>query len=289
MWMKAAGAANHVAQRFQGGRVERREIAGASVPVWTFGPEGAEPWLLLHGLASSSLAWRPVIQALKGECRLVAPEMSDWAGARNDGDGDGEPGGLSLDQRVAIAEELIRTDLGGGPATLAGMSLGGWAAVLAALRHPERVRRLLLVDAAGYREQDWERVERLVRVRTREDLDALVQELFARVPPGFRLAREGFFHAYRSPGVQSTLDAMEEKHAYGDEELASLDLPVGLVWGREDGLFGPEVAEATAERLPRSRLWLLDDCGHDPHWEAVEEFVESVREFRAWSAREEMS
>jgi pimeloyl-ACP methyl ester carboxylesterase len=280
MLLKAAGAVTHAVQRLHGGRVERREIAGASVPVWTFGPEGGEPWLLLHGLASSSLAWRPVVQALKPECRLVAPELSSWAGARQV---KGQ-GGLTLDQMVAVARELVDEDLGGGPVTVAGMSLGGWASVLYALEESQRVGRLLLVDAAGYREQDWERVERLVRVRTRSDLDELVTELFARVPPGFRFAREGFYRAYRSPGVQSTLDTMEESHAYGDEELARLPMPVGLVWGREDGLFGPEVAEATARRLPTSRLWLLDECGHDPHWEAVEEFVAAVREFREWAS-----
>lgn len=280
MWLRALGSVTVPIHRAAGGRRFFVQVAGARFPVWSYGPDDGEPWLLLHGLASSALAWRRVARDMKDTRRLLLPETSTWAGARRDDD---PSRGITLHQGVALVRTLHRDVFGGRPMTLGGMSLGGWMAVRTALDHPEIVRRLLLVDAAGWRDQDWHHVERLVRVDTRRDLDDLYDAIFADTPWGLRLVREAFFHGYRSQGVASTLDALGEGDAYGADDLARLDLPVGVVWGAEDGLFPAEVARATARALPRSRLWLLERCGHNPHWERPKDLVRTVREMDAWS------
>ena len=273
MLLRLFGRATVPVHRLLGGRRFDFEAAGMTVPVWEFGPADGEPWLLLHGLASSALAWRPIVQELPG-CRLLVPELSPWAGG---------PPALTLAQGVALATGLIERRLGGGPATVAGMSLGGWIAVRLALARPELVSRLLLVDAAGWRDQDWERIERLVRVETRRDLSALYDAIFSRVPWSLQVVREGFYHAYRSQGVASTLDSVTESQVYGPAEMARLAVPVGVVWGVDDGLFTTRVARETAQHARQGRLWLLPDCGHNPHWEAPGRFRRVVREFRDWA------
>lgn len=280
MWLRALGTLVVPVHRLSGGRRFFVDVAGARFPVWDYGPRDGEPWVLLHGLASSALAWRDVAVELSGGRRLLLPEMSTWSGAQRHDD---PSGGVTLEQGTALVHALVEDVLGGRPVTLGGMSLGAWIAVRVALDRPVLVRRLLLIDAAGWRGQDWQRVERLVRVETRKDLDSLYDAIFADPPWALRLVREAFFHAYRSQGVASILGSIREEDAYDADDLARLDLPTGVIWGTEDGLFPPEVARATAEALPESRLWLLRDCGHNPHWEKPRELVRAVQEFDLWS------
>lgn len=280
MWLRALGKLTVPAHRISGARRFFVDVAGARIPVWDYGPSEGEPWLLLHGLASSALAWRDVALDLRPKARVLVPEMSTWSGFRRHDD----PSlGMTLEQGTALVETLVEDVFGGRPVTLGGMSLGGWIAVRIALDHPRLARRLLLVDAAGWRDQDWQRVERLVRLDTRRDLDDLYDAIFADTPWTLRLVREAFFHAYRSQGVGATLEAIGEEDAYDARDLARLELPVGLVWGARDGLFPPAVGRAMARALPRSRLRLLEDCGHNPHWERPRELVRAVRELDAWS------
>ena len=66
--------------------------------------------------------------------------------------------------------DLLRRELAGEPATVVGLSLGGWLAVRLALAEPSLVSRLILIDAGGYREQDWEAIRELVTVESEEDV-----------------------------------------------------------------------------------------------------------------------
>ena len=87
---------------------------------------------------------------LRRSCRMVVPELSALGGTKCPGDG------LGVAASGEILQELMEREFGSRPVTLLGLSLGGWMAVRLALAHPERVSRLVLVDAGGYRDQDWE-------------------------------------------------------------------------------------------------------------------------------------
>ena len=121
-----------------------------SLVYYVIGPEDGEPWVLLHGLGSVAATWSPVMRGLRRSCRMLVPELSALGGTRCPGDG------LGIQPAVEILQKLLDRELGSRPVTLLGLSLGGWMAVRLALRHPERVSRLVLVDAGGYRDQDWD-------------------------------------------------------------------------------------------------------------------------------------
>lgn len=266
----------HGALRLAGGRPARRRLGDAELVCWRFGPEEGEPWLLLHGLASSALAWRPVAPRLaRSGCRLVVPELSELGGSRL------PLGGLAVEDGVAAAAALIEQELGGGPATVAGNSLGGWIAVRLALARPELVSRLVLVDAGGYREQDWERIEELVTVTEPADVEPLYGALFQRVPLPLRgVGRRAFFRAYSSPAVQGVNARIGEADAYGDRELATIVQPAALIWGEHDGLFRLAAAERMAAAMPRARLYTLAGAGHGVQWERPRELAAAIDDFR---------
>ena len=55
-------------------------------------------------------------------------------------------------------------------------------------------------------------------------------------------------------------------------DIPHLDFPVCLVWGKQDNVTPPEVAEEFHSLFKRSELYWIDKCGHSPMWEHPEEF-----------------
>ena len=100
-----------------------------------------EPVLLLHGWPQHWFEWRDVIPALAGEARLIAP---DWRGT---GWSDAPAGGYEKERMADDLFELLDA-LGLERVLVAAHDWGGWAAQLAAIRRPERFKRLLILNVA---------------------------------------------------------------------------------------------------------------------------------------------
>ena len=276
MVLRLARLAGQTALRLAGGRPVRLDAGCAELLCWRFGPAGGDPWLLLHGLASSALAWRPVVPRLAAHgCRLVVPELSALGGSVC------PDGGLAVAEAVAAAVKLIERELGGGPVTVAGQSLGGWMAVRLALARPDLVSRLVLVDAGGYRDQDWDQIEELVTVTEPADVTPLYGALFQRVPVPLRIGRGVFYRAYSSPVVRAILSKLRIEDTYDDRDLARLHQPAALIWGEHDGLFTFGTAERMAAAFPRARLYKVPGCGHAIQWECPGALADAVAEFHA--------
>jgi pimeloyl-ACP methyl ester carboxylesterase len=274
MLLRFFRTAKDAALRLRGARPFHLRLGPTELLAWRLGPPGGEPWLMLHGLASTALAWHSVLPDLAHDCRVVLPELAELGGTST------PDGGLSVADGVEVAVELIERELGGGPVTVAGNSLGGWTAVRLALARPELVSRLVLVAAAGYRDQDWQRIERLISVQEPGDLEPLLAALFSHPPKGLALGRRGIFEAYTSQSVAGVLGKLGEADTYGDAELAQIEVPTALVWGEDDGLFELEVAERMVAALPHGTLYRLPRCGHALHWERPRAFARAVAEFR---------
>jgi pimeloyl-ACP methyl ester carboxylesterase len=280
MVLRLFRAAKGAALWLRGARAVRVNAGPAELLVYRFGPRGSEPWVLLHGLASTALAWQAVLPTLGRDCRVLVPELSALGGSDVPGDG------LAVADGVATVVALIEGEFGGRPVTLAGNSLGAWIAVRLALQRPDLVDRLVLVAAAGYRDQDWERIRELITIRDTADVTALLPALFARVPVALHLARRAFRTAYGSPAVTSALAKLEARDAFGDEELARIEVPTALIWGEEDGLFHLETARRMAAALPQATLYPLPGCAHALHWEQPQALVEAIETFRRASRLE---
>src|SRR6185295_4890167 len=239
-------------------RLRKGEVA---LVYYDIGRRQGEPWLLLHGLGSVAATWSPVMRRLRRSCRMLVPELSALGGSECPG------GGLGVKAGVEILTELIERELGDRPFTLAGISLGGWMAVRLALAHPERISRLVLIDAGGYRDQDWPTIQSLVTVDDLAGVDRLYRALFVRVPWLMRVSRLTFLKAYTSPAVRNVLQDLSEADTFTDADLARLRMPTALIWGERDGLFTLETARAMAAALPQARLEVLPGRGHAVHLE----------------------
>jgi pimeloyl-ACP methyl ester carboxylesterase len=272
--LKLYALATRLFLRLTGARRHVLEDGPVSLVYYSLGPARGEPWVLLHGLGAVAATWAPVMRALCNGCRVLVPELSALGGTK------APRAGLGVMRGAWTVARLIEKELGGRPTTVAGISLGGWTAVRLALRRPDLVSRLVLIDAGGYREQDWEKITELVRVQDLEGIDRLYGALFGEVPWLLRVSRKGFLETYTSPAVTEILDELEEIDTFQDEDLARLRVPTALIWGERDGLFTVEVARAMAAALPHVHLEVIPGCGHAVHIECPGRLVEAIQRFR---------
>jgi 2-succinyl-6-hydroxy-2,4-cyclohexadiene-1-carboxylate synthase len=261
--------------------------AGRRVAVRECG--GGAPLLWLHGFTGAGAGLAPAAARFGPRRHLLVDVLGHGASDA--------PEGVSayrfervLDDVVAVlrARGVPRTDV-------VGYSMGARLALALAARHPERVRRAVLVAArAGLADPG----QRAARARADAELAARIEAhgvpwfvdhwerlpLFAsqrRLPQAQRAAirRErlagraaGLAGALRGlgPGVQPPLFA----------RLARLATPVLLVAGEEDPRF-VAAARALRARLPRARLVVLPRAGHAAHLENPDAFVRAARAFLA--------
>jgi pimeloyl-ACP methyl ester carboxylesterase len=278
MLMRLLAIVTHVWLTLLGFRRTRRRLGDWSLVFYRKGrggePRVGEPWVLLHGLGSNALSWSPVARYLAPGSRVLIPELSRLGGTR------GPRPALAVAEGAKAVAELLRRELAGEPATVVGLSLGGWMAMRLALAEPALVSRLILIDAGGYRDQDWEAIRTLVTVRDDADVERLYGALFHRVPLLFRLSRTTFRRVFQSPVVTGTLEDLAEHDLFGPEDVARLQVPVGVIWGEHDGIFSAAVGRQIARHARQGAFYLVSDVGHGLHWEAPERLVEAMEEAR---------
>lgn len=125
------------------------QIRGLRYHVRTWGPASARRVVFLHGWMDASASFQFVVDALRQEWRILAP---DWRG-------EGltawvENGSYNYPEYVADLDALLETLHPGEPVDLVGHSRGGNIASLYAGIRPERVRRLINVEGFGLRARD---------------------------------------------------------------------------------------------------------------------------------------
>ena len=210
---------------------------------------------------------------------------------------------MTWDNLTADADAL-REALGFERWAVLGHSFGGHVALEYALRYPERLSRLILLDTGGdYR---WSR-ENAARVVAARGYGAEKAELVRRwfhgeIEPGemFRiLMRLGPIYNPHTSVVAFAREAFHERHTKLRPEafifashalldgwtvmdrLARIDTPTLVMAGREDFIFPPECQAELVAGIPDARLRLIDRAGHNPHEEQTAEVMEAVRAFLA--------
>jgi len=237
-----------------------------------------EAVVLTHGYGGNHASWFQQVPDLARDHRVVAWDQRGFGRSTR------STGRLGP---VAAADDLgaLLDHLGIERAHLVGQSMGGWSVLGFALRHPERVRKLVLAaSVAG--------------IGT-PAIDAHFERLLAQAPPPsdpFPLAHHPALHpglARRDPA--RALLYREIGHAHGppppelpqllrdtrwpEDALAELDVPVLFVVGSEDRLFPPALVREAAARLPRSEVIEIPGAGHSPYFERPAAWNAAVRDF----------
>ncbi len=243
------------------------------------------PIVLLHGTGASLHTWDTWAAALSGDRRVVRFDMPGFGltGPQPDGD-------YRIDAYVDLVDHVTKR-LGLEHFALAGNSLGGQIAWRFAVRHPEAVTALVLVDAAGYpRTVKPPLVFRLGRIPVISSLmghldpHVLVESTLkktygdpTRVTPDLI---ERYYELSLRPGNRAAFGArtalpFEDRTA----DVAELHMPTLILWGAKDRLIPVSDAQRFAADIPGSTLRIYDDLGHVPMEEDGERTVADVRVF----------
>jgi pimeloyl-ACP methyl ester carboxylesterase len=270
----------------------------------TYGGSGSPPILFIHGIGSSGyIEWRSNLERFARDHRVFAPDLPGFGRS-------GKPRGLRYG--IALFARTTARYLDGRRlkrAIVVGTSMGGRVAIELALRHPEKVEKLVLVNALGFglpKIQPYypalllprvgEALVRGVGVGLRVAPRSLIKRVAARFTGGAAgdamsdeylddltemYASEGYPEAY-SRTMRSLADPLAlimSGIADQSGKLAGLGKPILLVWGDKDPLFPVELATRAHARMPGSRLVLIAGAGHTPQAERPDEFNRALAGF----------
>jgi len=245
------------------------------------------PVLMIHGSGpgvSAFVNWRLVMPELAKQRRVLAPDMVGFGFTER-------PAGMVykldnwVDQAIAFLDTMNLPQV-----DLVGNSFGGALSLALTVRHPERVRRLVLMGAAGVSfpitqelddvwgyEPSFENMRRIMDVfaydrnLVNDELARLRYE--ASIRPGFQESYASMFPAPR----QRWVDAL----ATADDAIAGITHETLIIHGREDKVIPLENSLRLSRLIARSQLHVFGRCGLWTQIEHAKRFSQLVSNFLA--------
>ena len=281
---------------------------GVTLNVQLGGPEGGEPILFLHGFPESHRTWRAILPDLARAWRVVAPDQRGF-GASD------KPEGVENYKTDRIVEDLIALAdaLGFDRFTLAGHDWGGAVAWLAALKHPDRIRRLIIVNAPhplvfqkSLIDDDAQRAAsqyiRAFRNPAMEQgiaamgYEGFFQRTFASHADVSKLPdeeRQAYLDDWAQPGAMTAMlnwyRASEmvvpepgeeaEAPAWTGMPFPKIAMPTLVVWGLKDVALLPLQLDGLLDLIGDLRIVTVADAGHFVPWERPEPVISAIRDF----------
>ena len=266
------------------------DLAGLQVHVRDEGPrDDPMPIVLIHGTSASLHTWEGWVAALRGTRRVISFDLPGFGLTGPNASGDySDAAYVRFTLQMLDALKLQRVVLGGN-------SLGGAIAWQTAAAAPQRVARLILVDAGGYPLDSVSvpigfRIARLPLLRDlmrytlpRGVIESSVRNVYgnpSRVTPELV---DRYLAMTSRAGNREALGRRMSQMASGQglERLGALTQPTLILWGGRDHLIPPAHAQRFAHDIKRSTLLVFDELGHVPHEEDPARTVAAVQQFLA--------
>ncbi len=253
------------------------------------GPEGGQPVVLVHGFSVPYHIWDPTFEALvEADFRVLRYDLL--------GRGYSDRPKLAYTRTLFDKQlfELIHGLSMSPPVDLIGLSMGGAISAVFTARHPEWVRKLVLIDPAGVPLKqspaasliqlpgigelcmhlfgDWFFLSSLRKDYAQViDLDAY--EAKYRVQMRFGGFKRALLSTLRN-GLPT--DALEEYRQIGER-----DRPILLIWGKEDRTVPFEQSALVRSLLPEAAFYAIDGAAHLPHIEKADHVNPLILHFLA--------
>ena len=228
-----------------------------------------EPLVLLHGLFGALSNFSSLIEYFRNHYKVVVPLLP------------------------LLEMDLLHTSVGGlakyvnkfletrdlKDVHLLGNSLGGHVGLLHVLKHPERIKSLILTGSSGLFENgmgdsypkrgDYEYIRKKTEFTFYDPAMAtkeLVDEVYSMTNNRLKVIK--IIYLAKS-AIRNNLG----------EELNQIKKPTLLVWGNNDNITPPFVAKEFNKLIPNSELHFVDKCGHAPMMEVPDEFNAILHKF----------
>ena len=247
---------------------------------WRESGTGA-PVVFLHGLGGTRSAWGPQLRGLSDEFRCIAWDMPGY--------GDSAP--LEPLTYAGIADSLVAfiDELELDAPDLVGLSFGGMHALHTAIRHPDRVGRLVLADSSpafgmdGTTREDWTaaRLAPLDRGESPADAAEHVVEMITAIELTGQIRAEtiGAFGEISPRGFRAAVDCLPTNDVRA--ELSEIEHETLVIVGELDEETPVSYAKVMSDAMPNASLVVLDGVGHLSPAEDPLRFNLEVRRFLA--------
>lgn len=228
-----------------------------------------EPLVLLHGLFGALSNFQSLIEYFRNYNRVIVPMLP------------------------LLEMDILHTSVGGlakfvnrflevrqlKDVHLLGNSLGGHVGLVHILKHPERVKSLILTGSSGLFENgmgdsypkrgDYDYIKRKTELTFYDPKMAtkeLVDEVYSITNNRLKVIK---IIALAKSAIRNNLG----------EELNQIKQPTLLIWGNNDTITPPFVAREFNRLIPNSELYFIDKCGHAPMMEVPDEFNAILHKF----------
>lgn len=263
-------------------------VQGMQVHVRDEGPrDDAAPIVLLHGTSASLHTWEGWVAALKADRRVISLDLPGFGltGPMVDGD-------YRMERYVQFLTAVCDV-MGLQKVVLVGNSFGGRLAWEMAAAHPERVEKLVLVDAAGYptpsvsipvgfRIAQIPLLNKLMEVTLpRNMVESSVRNVYGHPEKVTPELVDRYYELTLRAGNRAALVERFRQAPSGENSarIRMLTLPTLVLWGGQDRLIPPVNGEHFHKDIAGSQLVVFPELGHVPH---EEDAVATVAAFRAF-------
>ncbi|HYI40823.1 MAG TPA: alpha/beta hydrolase [Allosphingosinicella sp.] len=286
---------------------------GVTLNLASAGPEDGEPMIFLHGFPESHRTWRHQIEGLSDLYRVYAPDQRGFAAS------DKPEGVENYETDRIVADVMALADaLGIGRFTLVGHDWGGAVAWMAALAHPARVKRLVIVNAphplvfqnsliddpaqreasqyiSFFRSPDAEAAIAGMGLENFLDRVMLSHADASRLPAG---ERQHYLDDWSRPGALTTMlnwyraskmvvpapDEEAKAPLWTHAPFPKLEMPTLVVWGLKDTALLPVQIEGLPDLIQDLRLVTSPTASHFITWEEPDTVTSAIRDFMAETA-----
>ncbi len=265
-------------------------VDGARVHYQEFGEASAPPIILIHGYTASVYVWKSAAPLLaEAGFRVIAVDLLGFGYSEKPQWFD-----YSIQSQARMVSRFMDR-LGVGRATVVGSSYGGAVALEIALNDPERVGKLVLVDAVCNDEPKDHPILRLVSHR---GIGELLTPFFAdskfilrqRMLGTLAKANHHLITKDRIDSIRRPLCSREGHHSLLatsrnwsagrlEQDANLINQPTLIIWGEEDTVIPIKNGYKLHEEILHSRFVVLKDCGHVPPEEKTDIFCRLVGEF----------
>jgi len=247
--------------------------------------ETGETVVFLHGLFGQGKNFTQIAKALTPELHSLLIDLPNHGASAWTETFD------YVEQADLVAQHLRNTVASDAPVHLVGHSMGGKIAMVLALRHPELVSRLAVVDISPVARESMGEFDHLISSLSRLDLtelssrgeaDELLQEpIPEKMVRGFLLqslvrSGDGFRWRVNLDLLHESLPAIGSFPEFDDEQFGG---PVLWIAGANSDYVRDEYEPAMRELFPRETLTTIKDAGHWVHAEKPEVFSAVLRSF----------
>ncbi len=245
------------------------------------GLRGGAAIVLIHGFPLNRTMWAGQITALLKTHRVIS---YDVRGHGESSVGDGHYSlELFVDDLVGVLDHLKLSSV-----VVCGLSMGGYIALRAVERHPEKFRGLILCDTKSSADSDEAKKKRALTSETvkksgvpafaDEFVKAVLTESTLKTKPELVESVKNMIRGNAALGVAGTLLALAGR-TETTPALPKMSLPTLILVGDQDKLTPPSEAQAMANALPNARICLIPKAAHLSNLENPEAFNKELLMF----------